>query len=114
TTGYTDGMFHPERQVTRQTMAAFLYRYAHDGAQAPACTDAPFDDVPVGNPFCGAIEWLVTQEVTAGYGDGTFRPTKAVTNQTMAAFLYRLGHDGAQAPACSEPPFADVPIGNPF
>ncbi|HET8591750.1 MAG TPA: S-layer homology domain-containing protein [Nakamurella sp.] len=114
TSGYTDGLFHPEGQVTRQTMAAFLYRYAHQGDSAPACTDAPFADVPASNPFCGAISWLVEQGVASGYGDGTYRPTEPVTNQTMAAFLYRLDHDGSQAPACTQAPFADVPKSNPF
>ncbi len=114
TTGYTDTFFHPERPVTRQTMAAFLYRYAHDGDSAPECTTAPFDDVPVDNTFCGAIAWLKDQGVTSGYADGTFHPTQAVTQQTMAAFLYRLDHGGDAAPACTGSPFPDVPADSQF
>ncbi len=113
-TGYTDTYYHPERSVTRQTMAAFLYRMEHDGDSAPDCTAAPFDDVPVDNTFCGAIAWLKDQGVTSGYADGTFHPTQAVTNQTMAAFLYRLDHGGDAAPDCTAAPFDDVPVTSTF
>jgi hypothetical protein len=46
--------------------------------------------VPVGNPFCGDITWLKTQNITAGYPDGGFHPTAGVTRQAVAAFLHRF------------------------
>jgi len=92
TTGYTDGKFRPAATVDRQTMAAFLYRLKHPGATTPACTTAPFVDVPVGQQFCGAIAWLKTQNITTGYTGGLFKPGNKIERQAMAAFLYRLQH----------------------
>ena len=48
-----------------------------------------FPDVPPTSPFHGDVDWLVDNGITSGYGDGTFKPTKAVTRQELAAFLHR-------------------------
>ncbi len=112
--GYPDGTFRGLDPINRDAVAAFLYRVTHDGAQAPRCTAAAFVDVPAGHPFCGEIAWLAGARVTTGWPDGTFRPASPVTREAMAAFLYRLAHGGADAPACSAPPFTDVAPGNPF
>ena len=112
--GYADGGFHPAAPISRQAMAAFLYRLEHDGATAPACTTAPFPDVTVANEFCGAITWMVESGLTTGYADGTFRPTAAVSRQATAAFLYRLETGADVLPTCTAAPFPDVPTGNTF
>ncbi|HET8591740.1 MAG TPA: S-layer homology domain-containing protein [Nakamurella sp.] len=116
TGGNAGGKFQPTAAVTRQAMAAYLYRYAHGGRNAGPCTGAsPFPDVPAGSTFCGDIAWLVDQQVVAGFGDGTFRPTAPVTRQAVAAYLYRFAHDGADAGACTgSAPFRDVPAGSEF
>ena len=114
TTGYVDGSFRPSAPVLREQMAAFLYRYANDGANPPA--DAPgarFSDTTT-NVFGPHIAWLAEQEITTGYPDGTFRPSAPVLREQMAAFLYRL----AGSPPISLPltgsPFADVAVSDPF
>ena len=112
--GYADGTFRGLAPINRDALAAYLYRVTHDGAQAPRCTSAPFADVPAAHPFCGEISWLATTGVTTGWPDGTFRPASSVTREAMAAFLYRLANDGAEAPACVGAPFADVTDTNPF
>jgi hypothetical protein len=89
TQGYADGGFHPAAAISRQAMAAFLYRSANAGQAAPDCTSAPFPDVSVGSTFCGDIAWLKAQQVTQGYADGGFHPAAAISRQAMAAFLYR-------------------------
>ena len=114
TTGYADGTFQPVAPVSRQAMAAFLYRMSHEGHDAPACEDAPFPDVSTANEFCGEIGWLVDQGITTGYADGTFRPTASVSRQAMAAFLHRFVEGPGPAVPCSEAPFTDVPVGHPF
>lgn len=85
--GYADGTFGPGRTVSRQAMAAYLYRAAGEPAVTVAGT--PFPDVPETHPFAAEITWLVESQITAGYDDGTFGPARAVTRQAMAAFLYR-------------------------
>jgi len=112
--GYADGSFRGAATINRDALAAFLYRAVHDGAQAPGCGAAVFADVPAAHPFCGEIGWLSATGVTTGWPDGTFRPASAVTREAMAAFLYRLAHDGATAPACTEAPFSDVSVAGPF
>ncbi len=89
TAGYDDGGFHPGDPITRQAMAAFLYRLDGEPLGAdPPCGD-DFSDVDAGNPFCGEITWLVAEGIANGFGDGTFGPGAAITRQAMAAFLYR-------------------------
>ena len=44
-TGYADGTFRPTANVTRQAMAAFMYRFAGSPAFTPPVT-SPFSDVP--------------------------------------------------------------------
>ncbi|RIJ71056.1 hypothetical protein D1871_15865 [Nakamurella silvestris] len=113
TSGQTPTTFAPALPVTRQAMAAFLYRLEHPGAPPAECVTAPFTDVPVTNTFCGEISWLAEARITTGQ-DGTFKPGASVERQAMAAFLYRATHAGATAPACTTKPFADVAVNNPF
>lgn len=108
TNGYADGTFRPAAPVSRSTMAAFFFRLAHHGDQAPACTANPFPDVSAGSVLCGAIDWLATTGVTHGYADGTFRPAESVSRGEMAAFLYRFAGPDNKARGCAAPLFADV------
>lgn len=88
-TGYSDGMYKPAFNVSRQAVAAFLYRATHDGAADPGCTVQPYSDVALTDPFCGAIAWFKQQGITTGYEDGTFRGTAPVTRQAMAAWIHK-------------------------
>lgn len=118
TKGYTDGTFKPGAVVTRQAMSAFLYRTKYpEHSPAPAleaCSSPPFSDVPTNHPFCPYIQWMKTSGVGGGYPDGTFRPGATITRQAMASFLYKLENGAGAPPACSEPPFTDVPTSHPF
>ncbi len=117
TTGYPDGTFRPLGLVTREAMAAFLYRYMVADT-IPACTGTTraFTDVPAGHPFCGAIEWMKTEGISTGWDDGTFRPGQPVSREATAAFLYRMLNDPPTIPACTgtDRVFTDVPVGHPF
>jgi hypothetical protein len=110
TTGFPDGTFRPGDTITRQALAAFLWRLVGEPEPAP---DAPtFDDVPESHPFHEAISWLAGEGITTGFDDGTFRPTGAVTRQAMAAFMWRLV--GEPEPAPDAPTFDDVSESHPF
>lgn len=93
--GYKDGLFHPGDPISRQTMAAILYRLVVGGTP-PACSSAPFPDVPTTHVFCGHITWLVSTGITSGYPNGNYQPGEPVTRQTAAQFLQRLR--GVMAP----------------
>ncbi len=111
--GYSDGSFRNRAPVNRDAMAAFLYRAVHGDDPAPACTDAPFEDVLAEHPFCGEIAWLAEGGISTGWADGTYRPSEPISREAMAAFLYRLS-EGAEAPVCDSGPFTDVTTASAF
>lgn len=90
--GYGDGTFRPGNLMTRQAVAAALVRFQL--ADFPAvvlapCIEAPFDDVPIGHPFCEEIQYLSSAGITTGYPDGGFHPGAPVTRQGFVALLQR-------------------------
>ncbi len=118
--GYLDEQgvrtYHPVEDVSRQAMAAFLYRLAGSPSFVPPAT-ATFADVPIGSPFFAEIEWMKAAGITNGnVGPGgtlLFLPADSISRQAMAAFLYRLaGSPDVTPPATAT--FADVPVGAPF
>jgi hypothetical protein len=72
-----------------------------------------FRDVPVSNPFYADIEWMAVNEITTGFGDGTYRPLAIVTRQAMSAFMYRLAGEPAFSPPATAS-FSDVAASSPF
>jgi len=116
-TGWTHGdgtrSYRPLEPVTRDAMAAFLYRLAGSPDHTPPPV-SPFRDVSTAQPFYKEISWLAETGISTGWthGDGTrsYRPLDPVTRDAMAAFLYRLaGSPDHTAPAV--PPFTDVRAG---
>jgi hypothetical protein len=93
TGGFPDDTFRPSATVTRQAMAAFLYRLSGEPDFDPPGT-ASFSDVPPSHTFFAEIEWLVAEGVASGFSNGTFRPANTVTRQATAAFSHRLVEEG--------------------
>lgn len=119
TTGYQDGGFHPGAPVTRQAMAAFLYRIANGTTPPLGCSTQTFWDVPTSSPFCGYISWLAGQGISTGYHDAGhalpgFHPGASVTRQAMSAFLYRMAEGSTTPAACTSQSFWDVGLASPF
>ncbi len=85
--GYGDGTFQPSATVSRQAAAAFLYRFAGEPTFADPAA-ASFADVPTGHTFFTEVEWARANDVVRGYEDGTFGPSRTVTRQAAAAFIY--------------------------
>jgi predicted outer membrane repeat protein len=112
TTGFPGGAFQPSAAVTRQSMAAFLYRFALSPPFVAPGTPS-FSDVGVSHPFFHEVEWLASTGIADGFEDGTYRPAAQVSRQAMAAFLFRIGgNDGYVPPTTSQ--FGDVGTGHPF
>jgi murein DD-endopeptidase MepM/ murein hydrolase activator NlpD len=106
TTGYEDGTFRPTEAVSRQALAAFLFRFQRAQPSFPPT----YTDVDGAHRFADEIGWLQVAGIAAGYPDGSFRPTVPITRQAMASFLWNLaGRPGAPPTA-----FTDVPAGHPF
>ncbi|QHC65685.1 hypothetical protein GSU68_03205 [Rathayibacter sp. VKM Ac-2759] len=114
TTGYPaagGGLeYRPTENVSRQAMAAFLYRMSGESFSPPSRPS--FSDVPTSNPFYTAVEWMKAKGITTGNADGTYAPDQDVSRQAMSAFLARLAvNPGFARPSAS---FSDVPAANPF
>ncbi|MEO6350456.1 MAG: S-layer homology domain-containing protein [Candidatus Limnocylindrales bacterium] len=54
-----------------------------------AVANHQFPDVLNSNPFHNDISAIAAAGITAGFGDGGYHPTAAVTRQSMAAFMRR-------------------------
>ena len=102
--------FYPAAAMSRQAMAAFLYRYAGSD-WVPEPGTQTFSDVGPGHQFYVQVEWMSAQGLSTGYVDGTYGPTNPVSRQAMAAFLHRRA--GSPEPA-GPSSFTDVTARNAF
>jgi S-layer homology domain len=98
--GYSDGTFHPAAPITRQAIAAMIYRAFNyinglPSGDAACTTPIPFNDVSASNPFCGDIEWMNSHHYANGYSDGGYHPTANTSRQATAAFLFRIWYSAA-------------------
>lgn len=95
--GYADGNFHPSQSISRQAVAALIFRFYNYettgavGVDAQCSTPTGFNDVTTSNPFCGDIEFLARSGFAKGYADGGYHPLSATSRQAVAQFLYNVG-----------------------
>ena len=93
-TGYPDGTYHPEWEVNRGQMAAFVGRAYAPFEQRPGLTDytplgASFSDVATDFSFYRYIEYCKANGIVTGYKDGTYHPEFIVNRGQMAAYIAR-------------------------
>lgn len=91
--GYPNGSFGPNDPITREQMAAMLYRYADykgcdvtDLADLSAFTDAE----DISGYAVTALRWANAAGIVGGYGDGTLRPQGNARRSEAAAMLMRF------------------------
>lgn len=92
--GYDDNTFRPDECVTREQLAAFVYRYANDGAAASGKTLAFTDGSLVSDYAVPAMNWCIKKGVVIGMGDGTLYPQGGSTRAQFAAMISRLALAG--------------------
>lgn len=83
--GYPDGTFKPDSNVTRGQAAKMIA-----GAlklDTKEVEDPKFTDISASNPYYGSIAALVGLNVITGYGDNTFRPNQTITHGDLAKIL---------------------------
>ncbi|NLB81924.1 MAG: S-layer homology domain-containing protein [Clostridiaceae bacterium] len=79
-TGYEDGTFKPEGDITRAEFAAIIVRMLGQEAQADGATGTTdFADVPSTHWAAGYINIVSNLGIVNGYGDGNFGPEDNVT-----------------------------------
>jgi hypothetical protein len=85
--------FLPKAKISREAMAAFMYRFAGSPKHSVPSTSA-FADLKKGDKFFAEIHWMKTAGITTGVqqpsGKPAFQPKNSVTREAMAAFIYRL------------------------
>ncbi len=87
-TGYGDGLFGPDDNITREQLSVMLWRYA--GTPAATNKELHFKDADeAGNFALDALRWAVENGILTGYGDGQLKPTGLATRAEVAAMLMR-------------------------
>ncbi|HYX25938.1 MAG TPA: S8 family serine peptidase, partial [Thermoanaerobaculia bacterium] len=93
TAGCGNDNYCPKSVVTRREAAVFLLATKEGtGYAPPACTTAPFGDVPASSPFCPWVQELAHRGITGGCGGGNFCPTDPNNRAQMAVFLVSTFH----------------------
>ncbi|MGM7634706.1 S8 family peptidase [Bacillus sp. Hm123] len=83
--GYPDGTFRPNEQVTRAQMAILIAR-AYEVAPK---TNNAFKDINSRVTGSGYINALAAENIVSGYLDGTFRPYGTIDRASFSVFLAR-------------------------
>ena len=83
--GMSETTFEPNTTVNRAQVVQMLYNLEGQ-PQVPG--DSGFSDIRDGQWYAKAVAWASANDVVAGYEDGTFRPTRAVTREEFAQILY--------------------------
>ena len=83
--GYPDGAFRPDANVTRAEAAAIINRVLK---KQPTNLSA-FGDVPESAWFAADVAAVKELGIIAGYPDGTFRPNNNMTRAEMAVILQK-------------------------
>jgi hypothetical protein len=82
--GYPDGTFKPDQQITRSEFCAIMDKVLQ---LTPSVQQTHFTDVNPGEWFDKAVETAVYDGIAKGYGDGTFHPNAPISRQEMACVL---------------------------
>lgn len=91
--GYNKATFAPDQTVSRQQVAAFLYRYAKlQGMDVSGQSDLSGfkDNGSVSQYAKTAMAWAVNAGIIQGTATDTLAPTDALLRQQCAVMLYRL------------------------
>ena len=83
--GTSPTAFAPDRSLTRAEVAQILYNLERNPETAG---ETRFTDVKPGQWYLEAVLWAEQNQVVGGYGDGTFRPDRAVTREEFAQMMY--------------------------
>lgn len=86
-TGYDEGTFGPENDMSRGEFTTVLYRIA--GNPTVEYKES-YPDVSRDMFYAKPITWAKYNSVVSGYNDGTFGPNDKITREQLATILYRF------------------------
>ncbi len=90
--GIDENNFAPDRIITREQVAAILYRYSiYKGMDAVDLSEnlGFVDADEISEYAISAMNWAVGQNLIKGYEDNTVRPANNITRAEMATVLQR-------------------------
>ena len=102
-TGYGDGTFRPDVPITRQQLAAILWRYA--GSPAPEGGADSADEASIASYADTAVDWARDTGIISGRDGNRFDPNGRATRAQAAVILYRYD--------TWEPPIPEIPDPEP-
>lgn len=107
--------YYPKDRVTREAMAAFLYRMS-GSPSVNLPSSSPFADMRRGDKFYKEIIWMHQTGMSTGIAQSSGKPIYApkdrVSREAVAAFMYRMSNANYRGPENS--PFADMRRGDKF
>ncbi len=92
-TGFNDKEFRPDIPITREQMAAVLFRYArYKGMDAVTLQESLhfLDSDEISEYAIPAMNWATSVRIIRGHGDGTVTPTAYATRAHVTAVFVRL------------------------
>ena len=105
-TGYADGTFRPNDPITRQQLAAILWRYAGSPAAEPGTDYA--DESAIASYAVTAVDWARDAGVISGRDGNRFDPSGRATRAQAAVILHRYLElpeaDAGETPEPTEEP----------
>ena len=111
--GYEDGSFRPNRAISRQELAAILYKYSSvtkKDVTSAGNVDTFKDKAEIASWALTQMKWAVGQGLLSGMGNNTLAPKGTATRAQLAtiikAFVTKLDNGQHTAPV-------DVPITTP-
>ena len=108
TSGYGEGTFQPKANLTRAQTVMFLYKMA--GQPDVSDVELTFSDVAADAWYADAVKWAVANEITTGYGEGTFQPSVTCKRSMIVTFIKRYAEKiaGTYTAPAEEASFSDV------
>jgi len=87
-TGYPDGDFHPNAQITRAEFVTIAARFMKEMPEAGQ--SVPFNDVPTAHWAYKYINAAVQYGWVTGYGDGSFQPDRHISRAEAVTIVNRM------------------------
>jgi uncharacterized repeat protein (TIGR02543 family) len=89
--GYTDGLVHPEANITRAEAATIFFRLLKEDVRESNLTKTnTFSDVNEGNWFNTAVSTMANLGILKGRSSGQFDPNAPITRAELAAICARF------------------------
>ncbi len=88
--GYDDGLFRPDKPITRAEFAAVCVRFFERRTDSIKASNSSFSDVKSGHWAKKYIDKAQKQGFVTGYPDGTYRPDNNITRAEAVTVVNRM------------------------